>query len=725
MSLVVMVMATSLAVGMVGWAGYDFRLLTEAFIGDRGDTLLNSWTIQQALDNLRYRPFDLGYSRAFWGEPAAFGYTIAPYGIALGVLPIYALSGGNLILTYNLYLIATFTLSAWVAYLLIRHLFRPLSLGILPALVAALMIAFCQRRFMHLTHIETLSLQFMLLALYGWHGLISSPRRRWGVLTGVAAAVTLVTSGYLTMMFIVVAAILMLCLWQWRLLDLSPRSPIVRRLVLAAVVAILCAAPFSLYRAGNERFRGGYPIDEVIDYSPSVQSWLTGNSQVYSRPTLNMESAFLGFLPLALTLLGWRWRPSPAATDHVPQPLAATITLTPRQIIVCYALITLTGYFLSLGPVLKWNGAEVMPLPTMLLYQLPGYALMRAPGRFIHLAVIGTAVLGAFALHQMRERLRGTAIRGAYPTLTLLIVVGLLLELLPFNGKFENKISLAGTSSRLVAYPFPDNDDLYAWLRTQPADAAVLHYPMHNQGNLGEYQYLADLGRHPQPMINGWGSWLPVWYWNGEWSTLPNLRGLNFLWQRGVRYLIVHREYITEREYEQFERRRIALQGPTGDLLVPVQRFQSAVVYTLSSEIVPRRFPMDQPLPGQGWDGPMLLDGDFHVWMREPSATLAIAIGEARDYKLVLNVAGEIEQGLIETLTLTINESPVPLTVTRQGPGATIQATIPAALIRGGERTLTTLAFRVAYARTLREIGRSNDDTPRAVLLRSIDLTPQ
>jgi hypothetical protein len=454
-----------------------------------------------------------------------------------------------------------------------------------------------------------------------------------------------------------------------------------------------------------------------------VQSWLTGNSQVYSRQALNKESAFLGFIPLTLALLGWRWRPRPAAGDPAQESSAATISLTVRQVIMFYALVTLTGYALSLGPVLKWNGAEVMPLPTMLLYQLPGYALMRAPGRFIHLAVIGTAMLGAFALHQMQGRLQGTGIWGVYPALTLLIVGGLLLELWPFNGKFENKINLAGQSSRLVAYPFPDNDDLYAWLRTQPADAAILHYPMHNQGDLGEYQYLADLGRHPQPMLNGWGSWLPVWYWNGEWSTLPNLRGLNFLWQRDVRYLIVHREYLTEREVEQFERQRSSLQGPTGDLLVPVQRFNSATVYALPAEIVPRRFPLDQPLPGQGWDAPTLFDGDIAVWMQERSATLVVAIGEARDYTLTLNVAREIDQGLIDTLTLTVNDALVPLTITRQGQRATVQATIPAALIQSGGRALTTLTFRVAYTRTYREMGMNSDDTPRALLLKRIELT--
>ncbi|MBC8170304.1 MAG: hypothetical protein H7X77_01470, partial [Anaerolineae bacterium] len=153
------------------WLGVQFEQISTAYFGDYGDTLLNSWALHQATENLLQRPADLGYSPMFYGYPQSFAYTIAPYGIAITVLPFHLLTGSNIILTYNVYLFATFVLTAVAGYLLIRHL---TGVAFVPALLGALMITFSQFRFQHFVQIESLSFHLLLFALYGFHKLLQT-----------------------------------------------------------------------------------------------------------------------------------------------------------------------------------------------------------------------------------------------------------------------------------------------------------------------------------------------------------------------------------------------------------------------------------------------------------------------------------------------------------------------------------------------------------------------
>ncbi|MBX3083354.1 MAG: hypothetical protein KF716_17105 [Anaerolineae bacterium] len=710
-SLAIIVVAAVLALGALTWAGFDFRLVSQAYIGDRGDTLLNSWTISQALDNLRFRPLDPGYSRIFYGEPASFAYTIAPYGIALLLLPVYALTGGNLVLSYNLYIVATFVLSAWIGFLLIRHL---LNARTIPAMIAALMIAFAQRRFAHLTHVETLSLHFLLLTVYCLHRTLSSRRIGWAVGLGIAAAFTLVTSGYLTMMAVVISVVIVIFLLRWQLLLISPTSPVLRRLAIASIVAGICVAPFSLYRIGNATFRYGYSMDEIVGYAISPQSWVVGNSQLYTRSNLNMESAFLGFTPLLLALLGWWWRRQSEDGAAANNLETGTIRLTTQQVIVIYACVTVVAYLLTLGPIFKWDGKEVMPLPTMLLYQLPGYALMRAPGRFIHVAVIGTAILSAHALN----RLHG---KRFYGSLIVLVIGALVAELLPWNGVYENRISRTSSSSRLIAYPFTTNDDVYAWLREQDQTAPIMHYPLHTDG---EYQYAADLSRHPQPMLNGWGSFLPEWYYGYGWERFPSLGTMNFIWKRGIRFLLVHRELLSDKEDADLQKRIAVFNASNGGGLTVVQQFKTVTVYQIPEQIAPMEFAFDQGVPGNGWQAPVLANGRILTWMNSPTATIELDLAQKRDYEVTLVVVDEAEAGLLDTLTLNVGDTPISFTRARSDDGEAIHAVIPAAAVSGG-RSVTPLTLHIDHVRSPADLGQGDDRTPRGLAFTRLVVTPK
>ena len=64
------------------------------------------------LDNLIRDPTELGHSAFFYPDKNPFAATIAPYGVALQVLPLYVLTD-NVFLTNNVYVLLTYPLTAW------------------------------------------------------------------------------------------------------------------------------------------------------------------------------------------------------------------------------------------------------------------------------------------------------------------------------------------------------------------------------------------------------------------------------------------------------------------------------------------------------------------------------------------------------------------------------------------------------------------------------------
>src|ERR1043166_1411355 len=164
-------------------------------------------------------------------------YTIAPYSLAVVLLPCYLLLGQNLELTLNLYLLATYPLTAWAVFLLVRYLFNaPQRIAIVAGLVAG----FAQWRFLHVVHFESLSTQFYLFSIYFLHRLIDEPRLQWGIGFAALCWLTFFTSGYLGMMVVVTVGIIGLFTLMAR------RRDITRRLLLQSALAAMVLVSLSL-----------------------------------------------------------------------------------------------------------------------------------------------------------------------------------------------------------------------------------------------------------------------------------------------------------------------------------------------------------------------------------------------------------------------------------------------------------------------------------------------
>lgn len=293
--------------------------------GDLGDSLLNMWILGWVAESVpRVATGAMSFREAwdaniFHPEPYALAFSEHLFGQALQILPIYHLTG-NLILCYNLLFLSTFVLSGLGMYLLVRDITDDRR----AAFLAGLIFAFVPYRVTQLAHIQTLSAQWMPLALFGLRRAIAPPSLapnrvasygaargfKPAALAGGSAALLMQnwSCGYYLIYFTPFVAIFVLhqIVAAGRLRDLK----LWLQLGIAAAVVVAGTWPFlTLYVDAQSVHALARGRAEVIGFGADVYGYLTAPEGLRLwGPILQMApkpegAVFLGFVPAALALV--------------------------------------------------------------------------------------------------------------------------------------------------------------------------------------------------------------------------------------------------------------------------------------------------------------------------------------------------------------------------------------------------------------------------------------
>lgn len=165
-----------------------------------------------------------------------------------------------------------------------------------------------------------------------------------------------------------------------------------------------------------------------------------------------------------------------------------------------------SGLVLSLGPILQVAGHRPwIPLPYALCsYVIPGFPIMRTPGRFAVLVALATAVVAGFGFDALRHLYR--RLGSAFLAGTLLAAGALAwCPTLPF-------------------VPYPDRASMppdYGWLAAQP-DSSPFY--------------------HGKPRLDGASGFTSNRYkaFRGHLQALPEQEAIRRAYEMGARRLIVH-----------------------------------------------------------------------------------------------------------------------------------------------------------------------------------------
>jgi hypothetical protein len=505
------------------------RLANAAWsVVDTGDPLKDVWMLFWIDHGLLHDPARLYAAPIFYGSPDALAYNDTALGPALLALPLTALTG-NLILTYNLLIIASFALAAWSAFLLARHLTGSAAAG----LVAGMAFGFWSYTFAHISHLNMLSLYPLPLALLGLHRVFDTPGTRRGaaggaIVLGAAgfaawgvwqAANSFYYTAYLGLVAGALVAWEALVVRRWRAWSRDERWARVSLLAGAfgalALGVWLLSAPYRavqqdqhFYRTAAEQVAWSAHLSDYLSVSPRNRTYHTVLPNAWPEPL------FPGFAVLALGAVGLvlllRRPRGPVPPPGPPGSPAA------RSVLAFYALLAGGAVLLSLGPQLDLGAVQV-PLPYQLLAGLPGFDGLRAPGRFAVLAMLGWGVLAGWALsrlpargglpakalarleHSARPHRRSTLVRAGIGLFVLAVMAG------------EQWVVLTPTTAVAQGAATPP---VVQWLAARPDGGVVVEFPLaaglQDPSRTGLTMFYQTIHQHP--LVNGYSSFLPPGY---------------------------------------------------------------------------------------------------------------------------------------------------------------------------------------------------------------------
>ena len=425
------------------------------------------------------------------------------------------------VFTYNFLILASFTLTACGTYLLARELWS----NRLAAFLAGIIVGFCPYRFVHAGgHLSIVSTQWIPFFFLYLERLISRPRLRSAVLTGVFFGLSAWTTWYYFFMIPIAALFYVAFRVDWKL----PRKDLwhLSELGLAAVgVALIFVLPFLIpyylathggvvdYRgAGESQALAASVADYVIPPithlwwgEKAAQVWRNGANGIWQSEW----QLYLGVFALLFA--------------------AAGLCHPRRHVVIALIAMALGCLLFSFGPGIYFThppplgpdsndvALSAIPAPGRWLRQLPGFNNLRSWARLGFFVEMAVGLLAAGGLTRLLDWIKGGP-RASTAQVAVAAVV-ILLALLDF---FPGRAGMIPVTPRAVD----------RWLSAQPGNFAFMEYPIPGHGYGGPAIYTTrltgkrivmgssqnppnlafwqDLSAFPSPwtldLLNGWGA---------------------------------------------------------------------------------------------------------------------------------------------------------------------------------------------------------------------------
>ncbi|MBI2940288.1 MAG: hypothetical protein HYY04_07580 [Chloroflexi bacterium] len=524
-----------------------------------GDPLLNTWALAWNVHQALRDPLHLYDANIFYPHRSALAFSESLVGISVFAAPVLLVSGSP-VLTYNLMLLAAFFASGFTTYLLAERMTGSRGSG----LVAGMVFAFGFHRIGDISHIQTMTAQWIPLVLlcvdHYWGAPGETGRTRYLALAAAAFVLQMLSSFYLGLFLVPLLFLQFIWLAATRPGRLGWRLG--RHLLVAAAAVGLVlwpfVSPYLTLRAslGLERSledaTGAAAVP--LNYLVAPQASLLYGQSALARLLSTEQTLFPGVACLALAAAGLR-----RGRD--------------RQRIFA-ALIAVTGFVLSLGPGLRLTpgGPVLVPLPYYVLHQfVPGFGAIRLVGRLGLVTMLGLGLLGSFGTAALTSRLSSWTARGVSVGLALLVGFEYLSTPLP---------------SRAIERP-DQVPPVYHWLAARPDHSPLIELPTIEDRWFGKAEELERQGRyqyfstfHWRTTPSGYSGFYPQSFWTllRLMRDFPTPEALGWLRCADVRQVVLHGDAYGPERWAVVHGR--AASYPE---LVPVATFGATEVYSLSS----------------------------------------------------------------------------------------------------------------------------------------------
>ena len=483
-------------------------------VHDPADPLMVTWVLAWVAHQLPNAPAHIFDANIFYPERNTLAYSETLLVPGLFAAPLHWL-GVAPILIYNLVFLSGFALSGVGVALLVRRLTGNAG----AAIVAGIVFAFPPYRIDHYAHLQLQQTQFIPLALWAFHRLLDTGRLRDGALLGICTACQMLSCMYYGIFLIPYMAVV--CGTMLIAARSMPRRRLLALVAAAAIVTVAMIPAGRAYLAARSVV-GERGRDEVAQNSATWRNYLAPPEvnavygKVFARFMDPERRLFPGFVAVGLAFIGLWPRKLSRFRGYLRTPQFA------------YALGLLLAFDVSLG----FNGVIYRGLYD---HFLPFKAL-RIPARMGLMVGFSLAVLAGYGATRIAERLRSVKTRRA-----VLTMIGVLML-----------AEYASTPLELWAAPrYPP--DAYADLMRDAGDgptSVIFEFPT---GAMEDPEYLYYSTFHWQYLVNGYSGFFPPSYRKivNAVRGFPDERSMNMIRSHGVRYIVIHGEWLYGARYEE------------------------------------------------------------------------------------------------------------------------------------------------------------------------------
>jgi Dolichyl-phosphate-mannose-protein mannosyltransferase len=469
-----------------------------------GDARFSVWNVAWVAHALTTDPGSVFDANIYHPHRDTLAYSEANLGAGTLAIPVW-IATANPFAAFNVVVLFTFTASVIAMWLLARRL----TGDGYAAATSAVLFAFCPYVFSHIAHIQLLFVAGVPLCMLMLHRLIDAPSPRRGLDLGLAlAAVGLSCAYYGVFTGLAIGYATLFIAWSRRRWT-SP--PYWIAIAIAAVSSLAIVTPFFLPYLQVQQDTGfSRTLDDARQWSAYWRSYLASGARAHAwlLPLIrdwNGSVLFPGFAAIILALFGG----GVAVTTRNRDGHA-------RETALLYGSLGVLALWVSLGP--------RAGLYTLFYTTIPVFSFLRAPERIGIVVILCVAVLAAFAVRALRQRLGGTPGRVA----AIAVCAAALVELnnVPFDWRPDSippvyRVLAQMPRGPLAEFPFYDRR---------------IDFHIHTR-------YMLFSTSHWQPLLNGYSDHIPA-----DFRTLapilasfPSRESFDAMREQRVRYISIHR----------------------------------------------------------------------------------------------------------------------------------------------------------------------------------------
>ena len=347
-------------------------------VPSHSDPYFSMWRLGWIAHAIRNAPGQLFDANIFYPERLTLAYSDAMLLPGVVFAPLFW-AGTSPVIIYNLALFSAFTLSGFTAF----SLARLVTGNVGASLVAGVIYAFAPYRFTHYMHLELQLVFWIPMLLFVIHRSLPQVTVRDGVLFGAILGFQLLSCIYAGIFAAMFCAVFIPCLV---VIGGRPFRLSIKPLMAAIVMTGLLALPYVYVYVGARNTVGTRSVEQFRLYSASLANYL-------SAPQMN------------------RLYGSTAITDVI---VADEVNLFPG---VMTALLALTGvlgstsrsrypYVVGLILAIDMTAGANGLLHGWLFEHVALFRALRSPARFGILVVLCLAVLSAYGMAALLDRIR-------------------------------------------------------------------------------------------------------------------------------------------------------------------------------------------------------------------------------------------------------------------------------------------------------------------------------